>query len=161
MITYPINPSDRAQRRLCAVLTQDLLPISAFTGFQVLNGREFETQQYPFISVQVTECQEVFPRINVWNVSITVAMVEDRLEGNKPLGVDIRPRHELRAENLTARLFGEWNGLSLADAINAIDDGNGVSVLKMFGAGQMNATVSEDEISTEYSFTLTCTTTEQ
>jgi len=87
--------------------------------------------------------------------------VEDRQEANTVLGADTRPRHELRAENVSARLFGQWNGLTLPAAINAIVDANSVQVLKMSGTNQANGTMSEDEISTEYSFTLSCTSSTQ
>lgn len=161
MTTYPINPAERTQRRICSILESALLPLAEFTGFVVRNGREFQQEKYPFFSVQITENQEVFQGINVWNVNFTIAMVEDRQEANTVLGVDPRPRHELRAENVSALLFGVWNGLSLPDSINAIVDGNGVTVLKMTGTNQANGTMSEDEISTEYSFTLSCTSSQQ
>lgn len=161
MTTYPINPAERVQRRICSILESDLITLPEFTGFVARNGREFQQEKYPFFSVQVTENQEVFPGINVWNVNFTVAMVEDRQEANTTLGTDPRPRHELRAENASARLFGQWNGLTLPDAINAIVDGNGVQVLKMSGTNQANGTMSEDELSTEYSFTLCCTSSQQ
>jgi hypothetical protein len=161
MTTYPINPSERVQRRICSILTAELLPLPAFTGFVVRDERVFQQEKYPFFSVQTTENKEVFPGINVWNVSFTIAMLEDRQEANTTLGVDPRPRHELRAENVSALLFGVWDGLSLPQAINAIVDGDGVTVLKMTGTNQANGTMSEDEISTEYSFTLSCTSTQQ
>ena len=40
MITYPICPSDRLQRRLITVLDDELLPLSAFTGFTLCDDRE-------------------------------------------------------------------------------------------------------------------------
>lgn len=161
MTTYPINPAERTQRCICSILESDLLPLAEFTGFVVRNGREFQQEKYPFFSVQITENQEVFPGINVWNVNFTVAMVEDRQEANTVLGADTRPRHELRAENVSARLFGQWNGLTLPAAINAIVGANSVQVLKISGTNQANGTMSEDEISTEYSFTLSCTSSTQ
>jgi len=161
MNTYPINPSDRLQRRICTILTNDLISLPLFLGFSARNGREFTQEKYPFFSVQATDNQEVFPGTNAWRVGITVAMVEDREEANQTFGGDTRPRHELRAENLSARLFGVWNGLSLPDAINAINNGEDIYVVKMYAKSQANGTMSEDEISTEYSFSVVCATTEQ
>ena len=40
MITYPICPSDRLQRRLITVLDDELLPLDAFTGFTLCDDRE-------------------------------------------------------------------------------------------------------------------------
>lgn len=162
MITYPINPGERLQRRMISVLESDLLVYDAFTGFVMRNGREFSQEKYPFFSVQVTESQQRPERSNIWNVNITITMVEDRAEANVPLtGMGTRPRHEIRAENVSARLFGVWNGLSFPAAINAIVDGQGINVVKMHSGSQSNATMSEDEIATEYSFVMLCVTTEQ
>jgi hypothetical protein len=162
MTTYPINPSERLQRRIISVLESDLLIYDAFTGFVVRNGREFTPEKYPFLSVQVTECQERPERSTVWQVTLTIAMIEDRAEANTPLaGMGTRPRHEIRNENMSARIFGVWNDLSLPDAINAIVDGAGIYVLKMHSGSQANATMSEDEIATEYSFVMLCVSTEQ
>lgn len=161
MITYSINPSERLQRRISTVLTNDLLSLPLFTGFTTNNGREFTPTKYPFFSVQVSDCQEVFPRTNVWNVTVSIAMAEDREEANLTFGEDPRPRHELRAENVTARIYGAWNGLTLPEAINAIDDNENITVLKMYNSIQSNGTMSEDEICMEYSFVMSCTTTEQ
>jgi len=161
MNTYPINPSERLQRRICSVLTADLISLPLFLGFSARNGREFTQEKYPFFSVQVTENQEIFPGSNAWRIGVTVAMGEDREEANQTVGADTRPRHELRGENVTARLFGVWNGLSLPDAINAINNTEDIYIVKMYAKAQANGTMSEDEISTEYSFTVVCATTEQ
>jgi hypothetical protein len=161
VITYSINPSERLQRRISTVLTNDLLSLPLFTGFTTNNGREFTPTKYPFFSVQVSDCQEVFPRTNVWNVTVSIAMAEDREEANLTFGEDPRPRHELRAENVTARIYGGWNGLTLPEGINAIDDNENITVLKMYNSIQSNGTMSEDEICMEYSFVMSCTTTEQ
>lgn len=161
MNTYPINPSERLQRRICTILTADLISLPLFLGFSARNGREFTQEKYPFFSVQITENQEIFPGSNAWRIGVTVVMVEDREEANQTFGADTRPRHELRGENVTARLFGVWNNVSLPNAINAIDNGENIYVIKMYGQTQANGTMSEDEISTEYSFNVVCTTSQQ
>lgn len=161
MNNYPINPSERLQRRICSILTEDLISLPLFTGFTARNGREFTQEKYPFFSVQATESQEVPERSNVWHVSITIAMVEDREEANKTYESDTRPRHELRAENVSARLFGVWNGSSLSAAINQIENGQGIFIVKMHTNSQANGTMNEDEIATEYSFTMVCTSKQQ
>ena len=55
MITYPICPSDRLQRRLLEVLDNELLSLSAFTGFTFCDDRENDEVKLPFIFARVTE----------------------------------------------------------------------------------------------------------
>ena len=55
MTTFPICPSDRLQRRLLEVLDDELLPLSAFTGFTLCDDRENDEVKLPFIVARVTE----------------------------------------------------------------------------------------------------------
>jgi hypothetical protein len=158
--TYPIHPGDRLQRRIVSVLSTDLLGLSAFTGFSVVNDRSGTEQDIPMLAVRVGETVNQPPASHVWHVTVTVVMVEDRQEGNLTITGDSRPRHELRTENLSARLFGAWNGSTLDQSLNAISNGQGVYVLKLYG---QNVTQSgeEDTLGTEYTFTAICVSTEQ
>ena len=158
--TYPIHPGDRLQRRIASILTTDLVPLTSFTGFVVTNDRSDAENQIPLLVVRVGETQNTPPASHVWHVSVTVEMIEDRQEANDAISGDTRPRHELRAENLSARLFGEWDGATLREDINAISNGQGVNVLKVYG---QNVTQSgeTDYLSTQYSFTAICVSTQQ
>ena len=102
MTTFPICPSDRLQRRLLEVLDDELLPLSAFTGFTLCDDRENDEVKLPFIVARVTESDEIPQAGTVWHCRLNVNMVEDRQEANMTLGADSRPRHELRAENISA-----------------------------------------------------------
>jgi hypothetical protein len=62
----------------------------------------------------VTESDEIPQAGTVWHCRLNVNMVEDRQEANLTLGADARPRHELRAENISALLFGVWKKCTLA-----------------------------------------------
>lgn len=157
--TYPIHPGDRLQRALATVLDDSLFSIAAFTGFTAHNDREWDEVDKPFLSIQIAESQQPHPRLNVWHVRVTVVMVEDRQDANQLLAGDTRPRHELRAENVSARLFGTWAGEDIAASINAED--NGVTVLKVYGFNVANSTQTEDDLLTEYSLTFVCTASEQ
>ena len=158
--TYPIHPGDRLQRRIVSVLTDDLLPLTAFTGFTAINDRVGTEPQFPWLAVHIGETVNHPPASQVWHVTVTVEMVEERQEANDAIAGDARPRHELRTENLSARLFGVWNGESLADSINTISNGQGVYVLKVYSQNvtQMG---EQDTLATEYSFTAICVSTQQ
>ncbi len=159
--TYPIHPGDRLQRRIVSILTDDILSIEAFEGFTIANERSGDEMTLPFISVQAPESQNIPPASHVWHVNVTVVMVEDRQEANTTLGADSRPRHELRTENLSARLMGKWNTETLADSINAISNGQGVYVLKIYDQNFNNASNTEDVVGVEWSFTAICVSTQQ
>lgn len=160
MTTYPIHPGDRLQRRVVSTIATDLIDLPAFTGFTVTNDRVATETQLPWIAVRISESVNMPPANQVWHLTVTVQMVEDRDEANETLGADTRPRHELRTENLSARLFGIWNTQSIADSINAISNGQGVYVLKTYG---QNVATANDEatLGTEYTFTAICVTTQQ
>ncbi len=160
MDTYPIHPGDRLQRRIVSVLSTDLLGLTAFTGFSVVNDRSGTEQDMPMLAARISETVNQPPNSHVWHVTVTVVMVEDRMEANTTISGDARPRHELRTENLSARLFGAWNGSTLDQSINAISNGQGVYVLKMYGANVTQAG-EEDALTTEYTFTAICVSTQQ
>jgi len=160
MTTYPIHPGDRLQRRIVSVLTDDLLGLDAFDGFSVVDDREPAEVALPWLAVRVTESTNTPPNSFVWHVSVVVQILEDRAEADTTIGADTRPRHELRLENLSARIQGRWNTLTLADAINAIDDGRGVHVVKTYNQ-QVTTANEEETLSTEFSFTMICASTEQ
>ena len=161
MTTFPICPSDRLQRRLITVLDDELLPLSAFTGFTLCDDRENDEVKLPFIVVRVTESDEIPQAGTVWHCRLNVNMVEDRQEANLILGGDNRPRHELRAENISALLFGVWNTTTLGQKINAISNGQGVYVLKQHSNNMTPGSSENDTLSTEYAFTIICASTQQ
>jgi hypothetical protein len=158
--TYPIHPGDRLQRRIVSVLTDDLLPLTAFTGFSVINDRVGTEPQFPWLAVHIGETTNQPPASHVWHVAVTVEMVEERQEANDAIAGDPRPRHELRTENISARLFGIWDDVTLDEEINLISDGNGIHVLKIFSQN-VAQTPETDYIGTEWSFTAICVSTQQ
>lgn len=159
MTTYNIHPGDRLQRRIVKILTEDLLDLEAFDGGAVVDDRVGDEKKMPCIVVRVSESQNQPTGSALWQVTITVHLVEDRMEANKTLAGDDRPRHEIRCENLSARLFAVWDGDSLADRVNAISNGQGVYVLKAHSPNVAN-TGETDYLGTEYSFTMLATSTQ-
>jgi hypothetical protein len=161
LTTYPIHPGDRLQRRIATVLTNDILSITPlFTGCQVIIDREEDEQAYPCIAVRVGETQNTPPGSHVWHVGITIHLMEDRQEANDAITGDTRPRHELRTENISARLFGIWDSVTLDEEINLISDSHGVYVLKIYNQN-VAQTPETDYIGTEWSFTAICVSTQQ
>lgn len=159
--TYPIHPGDRLQRRLATILTNDILSITPlFTGCSVVIDRTDAEQDLPVIAIRAGETQNTPPGSQVWHVGITIHLMEDRQEANDAIAGDTRPRHELRAENLSARLFGIWDGTTLDEEVNLISDGNGVHVLKIYNQN-VAQTPETDYIGTEYSFTAICVASQQ
>lgn len=160
LTTYPIHPGERLQRRIMSVLTTDLLPLPLFTGFSIVHDRDGDEIPMPHIVVRIAETTNQPPASHVWHITVIVQIMEDRHEADTTISGDTRPRHELRCENLSARLFGQWNGQTLADAVNSIGNGQGVYVLKTYG--QNVASGGEvDYLSTEYTFTAICVSTQQ
>lgn len=160
LTTYPIHPGERLQRRIMSILTDDLLPLTAFTGFTVVHDRDSDEIPMPQLVVRISETVNQPPASHVWHVTVIVQMMEDRQEADTTISGDTRPRHELRCENLSARLFGEWAGATLADDVNSISNGQGAYVLKVYG--QNVASGGEvDYLSTEYTFTAICVSTQQ
>ncbi len=160
MNTYPIHPGNRLQAALVSNLSDDLFGLTVFEGFTIHNDREFDEVPKPWICVHITESVQHHPSSPVWLVRVTVSMVEDRKDANDAVAGDSRPRHELRAENLSAKLFGKWNGETIQDAINS--ESNGVYALKVHSFNVQNNTgENTDAMITEYSLTVICTSTEQ
>jgi hypothetical protein len=160
MTTYPIHPAERLQARILRVLEADLLDLDAFTGCSFVNERDADETSLPMVVARISESENAPLGSNLWNVTVTLQMMEDRKESEMTLAGDDRGRHEIRKENLSARIFGEWNGLTLAAAINAISDGRGVYVLKVHNNNY--APMSDiDLVVTEYSVTFLCTSTQQ
>lgn len=161
LTTYPIHPGDRLQRRLATILTNDILSITPlFTGCSVVIDRTDAEQDLPVIGVRVGETQNIPPGSHVYHIGITIHLMEDRQEANDAISGDARPRHELRTENISARLFGIWDGATLDEEINLISDGNGIHVLKIFNQN-VAQTPETDYIGTEWSFTAICASTQQ
>ena len=160
MTTYNIHPGDRLQRRIVKILTEDLLDLEAFEGCRVVDDRVATEQKQPMIVVRVSESENQPTGSALWQVTITVHLIEDRADANKTLAGDDRPRHEIRAEKLSARLFAVWDGDSLADRVNAISNDQGVHVLKAHSPNVAN-TGEVDYLGTEYSFTMLAVSTEQ
>jgi hypothetical protein len=160
MTTYNIHPGDRLQRRIARILTEDLLNLEAFTGCVVVDDRVETEQAMPCLVVRISESTNQPTGSALWQVTVTVHLMEDRAEANKTLAGDDRPRHEIRAENLSARLFAVWDEESLADRVNAISNGQGVHVLKAHSPNVAN-TGEVDYLGTEYSFTMLAVSTEQ
>lgn len=159
--TYPIHPGDRLENRIVSVLTSDLLDLDAFTGFLIQNERSNVEATLPYIGVNIAESNNMPPRSPVWHLRVSITMVEDRADANKDIAGDDRPRHEIRAENMSARLFGKWNDETLADSINAINDNRGVYVLKVYAPLVSNMAATLDEVTTQYNFTAICVSTQQ
>lgn len=160
MTTYNIHPGDRLQRRIARILTEDLLDLECFEGCVVVNDRVETEQSMPCLVVRISESTNQPTGSALWQVTFTVHLMEDRAEANKTLAGDDRPRHEIRAENLSARLFAVWDEESLADRVNAISNGQGVHVLKAHSPNVAN-TGEVDYLGTEYSFTMLAVSTQQ
>ena len=160
MTTYPIHPAERLQARILTVLSDALDALDVFTGCSFVNERFDSEAQMPMVVVRVGECVNNPPNSHVWHVGVTVQMMEDRQEGEQLITGNTRPRHEIRKENLSARIFGIWDGETLADSINMISDGRGVYVLKTHGQNYTPMT-DIDMLATEYSLTFVCVSTEQ
>lgn len=159
MTTYNIHPGDRLQRRIVKILTDDLLNLECFEGCVVVDDRVSTEQAMPCLVVRIGESTNQPTGSALWQVTVTVHLMEDRAEANKTLAGDDRPRHEIRAENLSARLFGIWNEYSLADEVNGISNGQGVHVLKAHSPNVAN-TGEVDYLGTEYSFTMLAVSTQ-
>jgi len=158
--TYPIHPGDRLQSRIVTVLSDSFTDVTAFDGTVYITDRDDDEQTFPMIIVRLGESQNQPVSSHVWHVTVTVQLLEDRAESQGTIAGDTRPRHDLRAENLSARLFGSWDGSKMDDDINAISNGNGVYVLKIYNQG--TASMNDiDMISTEYTLTAICTATQQ
>lgn len=160
MTTYNIHPGDRLQRRIVKILTDDLLNLECFERCVVVDDRVDTEQKMPCLAVRISESQNQPTGSALWQVTVTVHLMEDRKEANLTLAGDDRPRHEIRAENLSARLFGVWNEYSLADEVNGISNGQGVHVLKAHSPSVAN-TGEVDYLGTEYSFTMLVVSTQQ
>lgn len=160
MTTYNIHPGDRLQRRIVKILTEDLLDLDAFSGCTVVDDRVDSEQQMPCLVVRIGESTNQPTGSALWQITVTVQLMEDRVEANKTLAGDDRPRHEIRCENLSARLFAVWDEESLADRVNAISNDQGVHVLKAHSPNVAN-TGEVDYLGTEYSFTMLAVSTEQ
>lgn len=160
MTTYPIHPAERLQARILSVLETDLGGLTAFTGCSFVNERDADETQMPMVVARISESANQPPNSHVWHVAVTLQMMEDRKESEQLISGNTRPRHEIRKENLSARLFGVWEGVSMADAVNVISDGRGVYVLKTHG--QNYTPMSDiDMVVTEYSLTFVCVSTQQ
>jgi hypothetical protein len=160
MTTYPIHPGDRLQRRIVATLSGELSALTEFEGVTFTDDRIATEIALPVVAVHITETENTPPASHVWHVGVTVRLMEDRPEATLTITGDTRPRHELRAENLSALLFGKWDGETLADKVNAISNGQGCYVLKTYGQN-VQAQNEQDTIATEYSFTCITVSTEQ
>jgi hypothetical protein len=160
MDVYPIYPGERLQRRIIEILTADLLPLPPFNGMVINSDRNAAEVTLPFITVAITQAEEVPPTSNWWHIQIIIALVEDRPQAGEAMGSGPQTRHEAIAENLTARLFGVWNGASLMDAINATA---GVSVQKIYARNLATGSIGEDAESllTEIGFTCLCVANSQ
>jgi hypothetical protein len=126
----------------------------------VVDDRVSTEQSMPCLAVRISESQNQPTGSALWQVTVTVHLMEDRAEANKTLAGDDRPRHEIRCENLSARLFAVWYEESLADSVNAISNGQGVHILKFYNQNVAN-TGEVDYLGTEYSFTMLAVSTQQ
>lgn len=158
--TYPIHPAERLQARILSVLSDSFATVTAFDGFVYVNDRDADEATMPMVVARVSESVNQPPNSDVWHVVMTLQMMEDRTEGDSLISGDDRARHELRKENLSARLFGVWDGASIAADINAISDGRGVYVLKTYGQNYTPMT-DVDLLVTEYTMTFICVSTQQ
>jgi hypothetical protein len=160
MDVYSIYPGERLQRRIIDILTADLLPLPAFDGMLINSDRNAAEVTLPFITVAISQAEEVPPTSNWWTVQIMIALVEDRPQAGEVFGGGPQTRHEAIAENLTARLFGAWNGMNLMDAINSA---TGVYVQKIYARNLATGSIGEDAESllTEIGFTCLCVANSQ
>jgi hypothetical protein len=163
MTTYPIHPRLRLLRRLKTLFTSMMDGQDAFTGVTLRDDFSDLDNMLPVIVLQAGESEEKPLRGNAWHLKVTIMLLEERVEGNTILANgDSRTRHEWRHENISARLFGMWNGSRLPAALNAIVETQGMHVFKMYANSVIHeGNSTEDMLGTAYIFTGVCASTTQ